>query len=56
MNFDYLLVLRYNINLNKNINRRENAGIGTEKGITFLLTLLSLLSLSSGISGKNIME
>ncbi len=57
MNFDYLLVLRYNINLNKDINRREKTvGIGTEKGITFLLTLLSLLGLSSGISGKNIME
>jgi hypothetical protein len=23
MNFDYLLILRYNINPNKNINRRE---------------------------------
>lgn len=56
MNFDYLLVLRYNINLNKNIDRRELPVSVLQKGITSLLTLLSLLSLSSGISGKNIME
>ena len=55
MNFDYLLVLRYNINLKKNINRRK-LPYCTEKSITFWLTLLNLFSLSSEISGKKIME